>query len=466
MNRYILKLNKKFIANFKVDVAAKIAALIINSRSTVLKTIIKETMKLLRIMSGRVTSYSDIPSLNDHPSSISINNLISNFETDLYKLYQTTDYIHNDTQNLLTFNSIERTGIMNDLMVVQDKVQSAQTRLRKDSSTSIIIYETFKSDLLTTLSNNVAININSGTLTLKPMSTTIGGDMINKIDVARVECAFVNEMNPALNPFPAVNQLTEGSKTYIKNDQQYHNANRFKSSYKRGLRVESDTTILSCQFESIITSAYKGSTEMRIKLEKFIANKKGLPPSFIIIDNLYSLSGKYFTGLKSESINSDPINSSNIKIMIPFKKSDVVYNNLYFEFLANGNNDLPKINMMESWIYNNDGKKIALVNNQTGTTDNSNVGKYKVSLIQPSTISFVEINVYYTRNNFYKISQLYLSEYKKDDSKTVTVQTTDGEAMNAPVNDVKYVYIEKDLSLSDSDARNKAIKALKTTEVK
>lgn len=465
MNNYILKINKRFIGEFKNRVVSKINALIVNSNRSVLKTILEETNTLLRVMSGRVTSFKDIPALNDHPSSEKINDLVKSFEIDLYKLYQTTDYIHNDTQNLLNYNAVERGGIINNLSIVQDKILSAQVKLKKDISGTTIFTETFKTDVLSDLSSNVSINIDAGVLMLKTITTSTN-KVRKAVDHTRVSCGFIDEVNSELKAYPSNNQLSSGSKLYIKSEQEYHNKNRF-NSYSKGLGVEPADSIKSCQFESIITfdKKYNIHPPLREKIESYIADKKGIPSSFIVIDNENSLSGKYISSLVSKDrVRAFGVNYSGIKIMIPFYKRDTIYNAIYLDFLSNGNNDTPIIDVSNSFIYNNNGNRIGLVGDKANSIDNSNIGKFRLNSIDPTTISYAEIVIRYSKPNFYRLSQFYMSEFKYNLSTNITVPTSDGGSIVAPMTDIKYIYVEKDTGVSSNKPKAKAV--LESKEVK
>ena len=112
---YIRRINEKYIKRFRTQVESGISSLVRVSNSTVLKVILDEVNKLFGIMSGKLMSRKEIPKGTDFPDSSVHNELLSDIDTDLEKIYSAQAIIEDDVQNLVNFNSVEREKAIKNL---------------------------------------------------------------------------------------------------------------------------------------------------------------------------------------------------------------------------------------------------------------------------------------------------------------------------------------------------------------
>jgi len=110
-----LKINSKYINDFKNNIRTGVLSLVRTSDSTVLKIIIREVNKLFKIMSGKLTTKKQIPKPSDFPDSKLYNSFIDNINIDLDKIYTAQSIIEDDVQNVTNFNSLEREKAIRNL---------------------------------------------------------------------------------------------------------------------------------------------------------------------------------------------------------------------------------------------------------------------------------------------------------------------------------------------------------------
>lgn len=458
-SNYIRKINEKYISNFNDNVRIGLASILRVSDSSYLKVIMQEVNKLFRIISGRMTSKRQIPKPNEFPDVKKFNILLQNIGIDIDKIYAAQNYVEQDLQNVLNFNSLEREKGIQSLSQTQSLVYSAYIRAGKGITGDIILRETFKNDRLPAGSNGVMINLEKESLLLA--TTSESTDKL-AIDKELINIYFSEQPDITYNLYPNNVSLALGSHWAKKNPAESHfilkdTPRVYREGFIDGPVAENAGSV---QFEAVATFDYTddGSTSIRKKVEDKLSKAFNKHHSTIMVDKVNSMQGKYISSNKDITINP------NVKLALPFKNAGLS-SALLIDLQPNDNEELPSINFNESFIYNISGGRSKFISiPEKKLEEYSKTGRFILTfedgLIVPAR---AEITLSYAQNSWTNISY-YMVLYNYSAAKSFTLEAFDNSGnINATFTKVAYIFVDTESNRNNEETR--AMNVMLSSEV-
>lgn len=449
---YFRQINEKYIRDFKNRVRNGVLELVRSTESTILKVILKEINYLFYIMSGRLTSRLDIPKRDEFPESKKYNKFIQDIDIDIEKTYTARDLVSNDVQNVVNFNSLERSKSVQNLANIQEKVYSVYIKSKKGLNGVSIIKEDFKTQLSNTSSKDVEVNISKEQLTLKVSNNTLVRNNINKL---KVDCYFIEFPDKRFNIYPNNRNLSLGSFWKKSSSDIHFILKNDKSRYKNMMvDEETGTNIGSTQFEAVYTFEEPFGLPINTRIEEEMSKYLNLHSSFIMIDRHNSIHGKYISNYDmNENINDISL-SPQVKLVIPFTGQPPISTSFIADFEPNDSNVIPTIDITESFAFDDNNNKIRFLpipDNKVNNYDKT--GRYQLNFSRPIRPSRIELVLLYGSNPWSELSKYMMSEYIFDKKKTFKLQTNLG-TVETVLTKLAYVFVD-----SESNTQNERIRA-------
>ncbi len=453
---FLYKIFSKYFEQYKVNVVNKIGSLVRTTDEEVLEVCLDELNSILEIISGRKTSYLDIPQRNKFPSTKEFNVLLSNINIDLDKLFTSNKLLIEDVQNVVNYNSTERTAITKLLSETQGSVYSAYISTRKGINGTTIIKENFISEdstnILSVNSKNVAINP-----TLKRLSlTSLSAEPIldnSAVMNEMVDASHFIAQSKTFNLYPNHEDLAKGSYWKVRGSE-HHHTGRYEKRYSERLTVRKTNTshsrrsrasspamymntgrggyrggatainqTASCQFESVIT--LDRNKDLELKIQKQFANVNSIPDSYIFIDRPISINSKYI----ADNYYASP--DAKIKLKIPFQNA-VLSTGCVITLNPNDDYEWPAIIVANSFVrtdvtINDIGGSnkvgVSVISNATlddiGATDR----KFTVVFDRPIIPTMLELEFVYDRNSGWANVSYYMQEWYTEITKVIDIKT-------------------------------------------
>lgn len=379
------KINKDYINTFGLRVVTRYKDRDKRSEVSFFKALLEEINELFRKFGGRLSSKRDIPAANAYPDSTVYNKLLNDIGFDLDKLYNAQKLVESDINNLLNFNSNQRTKIFEDLTTAQQEVYSAYVKSKRDviGGVEVPAGNPFTSaDNLSSDSENVFIDEDRQILTI----ATNGPPTLSKnVDIKNTVIYFAGKL-PERPIYPAGDTLGIGSHWKKQsNDPHFTNSDNPSTleNYKTMMIDDPNNNIGVgfCEFEAVRTRAYglpsiSMRSEMRavnnkvgilfvpvfsstraenssiITLRDYIGQRYGKDPELIYADTVNSLQGQYVVSSPQVSAPSDSV--PKYKLVVPFT-SQILTNEIIVDVAANADGFIPKINWCESKVFSRIG---------------------------------------------------------------------------------------------------------------
>lgn len=350
MKNVFYKINSKYIESFSKRVLTRFRNENIKTNATFLKVLFKELNSFFKYIGGQISSKDNIPKTTDYPDSNQFNKLIFDISDDLQKLYTTQKLIEDDVNNLLNFNSTQRSKTFENLTSIQQQINSIYIKNKKEINGEIILPNDnpfSSSDNKSDESFGIYINQTRKTLTLDYNSS-----VQKTSDLANVLIFFADTI-PDNNVYPNKQNLGIGQhwKLLGPNSKSVHFIDSKNPSevlkYKELMEDNNNNNLAIgwCEFESVKTNINKTTEE---SLKKYIGEKYQSDSQLIYLDVNNSLQGSY--------INQDEpkLNSSQLyKLVIPFKNNSPMTNEITIDFEPNSNGYYPKIIWSRSKVFSN-----------------------------------------------------------------------------------------------------------------
>jgi len=447
---YVRKINEKYIDAFANNVRIGLGSILRVSDSSYLKVIMSEVNKLFRIISGRMTAQRQIPKPNEFPDVKKYNTFLDNIGIDIDKIYAAQNYVEQDLQNVLNFNSLEREKAINTLARVQSNVYSAYVKAGTSIRGNTIIRESFKTDTLPHGSQNVSINMEKDTLMLATLNADV--DKIS-IDKELINVLFSDRPSETYKLFPNNTSLALGSHWQRKYPAESHftakeNPRFYREGFIDGPVAQNAGSV---QFEAVATFDYTedGSGPIRKKIEDKISKAFNKHHSTIMVDTVNSAQGRYVTDLKDIELNPK------VKVIVPFTKA-ALSSALLFDIQPNDSEELPTIIFNESYIYDEFNARSNFIPlSKSKLEEYSKTGRFMLSfergLLVPTR---AEITLEYIHNAWTEINY-YMVLYNYTVYKSLTLEAFDASG-NIEASFIKTAYIFVD---AESDLKNEKIRA-------
>ena len=430
MKNYFYKINGKYIESFSKRVLDRFKKEDIRSNVSFLKSILNELNNLFKYFGGKISSKDNIPKPTDYPDSKQYNKLVSDINDDIQKIFTAQKLVEDDVNNLLNFNSNQRTKTFENLTSTQQKVYAVYIKNKKGINGEVIIpagnpFES--SDNKSPESDNIYIDQSRKTLTLDSKTETK-----KTADLDNVTVYFAGT-KPTTNVYPNNQILGLGSHWKIPKRSNVHffNTSNFSevSEYKKLMaddpgnnlgvgwcEFETVSTKLDKTYEFVLKKSYKltesygqiatvltpeSNTRSEYVIKNYIGTKIFKDPQLIYLDINNSLQGQY-----SDSSYFAPIilygeKPPQYKIVIPFKGDTPITNEIIIDFETDKNYYYPKIDWSSSKVFSN-----------------QNGSDLAYSLIPPVNPNFIPENGIYScsfQGGFIKPSRLELIvEYGAD----------------------------------------------------
>lgn len=475
MRNYFYKLNDKYIKSFLNNVNNRFMAS--NKRTDVilLRSIFREINELFRKIGGRISDKSNIPQKNEYPDSRKFNELVTDISHDLDKLYTAQRLIEDDVQNVLNYNSIQRTEIFEDLLSSQQKILSLFIKNKKHLKGQETITESFQ-DKLSIGEGSSNVRVINGVLTLNAET-----NIVKPIDTNGVRMFFSGKKH-IINLYPNANILALGSHWKIEKMPDVHFLDPKNSSEIKEYRYlmiddpDNNQGVGSCRFQSVKTIlkgniydiAHEGSRIGISSLEKLLPNLRtygkdidleaikeviskttGISKNFLNIDLSNSLQIQY-SDHKDIQIRDD----QKYKLVIPFV-SPPITNEINIKFEPSPKNIYPTIDWNESKVYSNTEGAESIYNLIPGKETTKN-GEYSCRIVNHVVPSRLELIVFYgddVWNNF----GYYMAHYQYNKSKTYALPSNDGNTVNLDLHKVYDVFVDAEPNNEDERKRAKNV---------
>ena len=449
MPKYSVKINQKYIEQFNQNVRLGLSSILRVSDSSYLQVILKEVNKLFRIISGRMTSKRQIPKPEDFPDVKKFNKFLNNIGIDIEKIYSAQNYVEQDLQNVLNFNSLEREKAIHTLSDVQANVYSAYIKSGSAINGTTIIKESFKNDTLPEGSNEVMINLDKEALMLH-----VSNEQVNKasIDKELINVYFSDQPDEKYKLFPNNVSLRLGSHWQKKFPSESHfwlkeNLSTYREGFIDGPEAENAG---SCQFEAVATFDYTedGSDSVRKKVEDKLSQAFNVHSSLIMVDKVNSMQSKYISS--EEDIDINPT----IKLTIPFKDAPLS-SSLMIDLQPNDSEELPSIDFGNSFVYDVQGRRGNFVEmTDEKLEEYSKTGRFLLVFEDGIMIpSRVEITLKYTQNAWTEINY-YMVLYNYSAYKSIQLEAFDDAGnINAIFTKVAHIFVDSESDLSNENSR-------------
>lgn len=450
MASYILKINRRYIQDFRNTVRDGLLNLNVNSHSNYLRVILDEINRLFKIISGRLASRRDIPKQEDFPDSRSHNDLISNISIDLEKIYTAQEFINSDIQNVANFNSLERTKSVKNLSRVQQKVYSVYIKSKAAASSGTEIIENFEDDFLPEGSRNVEID--AKTLRLETKSRRQDR---NNIDTQLVNVFFIDRPNRSLAIYPNNRALSLGS-FWSRGPSDYHfilkdDKGRYMNMMKDGAQEDQLGTT---QFEAVFTSnvSLRDGEDIRQAIESYLSSIFKINSTFIMMDKTNSLHGSYISDKEDIEINPK------FKLVIPFTNPNLT-NSILLNFGTNDSDDIPAIDINESFIFDESNRRRRFVVSTSEELEQAaSLGEYKLIFEDPFVPSRMELVLYYQGTPWPSLSEYVMASYKFDARRTLGIRTDSGSQLSVAFIKLAYIFVDAESDrISESNRANKVM---------
>jgi len=354
MKNYFYKLNQKYIDPFIKNIWQHYKIYDKKTDINLMRSIFREVNELFKKIGGRTSSKKDVPRLGGYPDSDRVNRLITNIDDDLGKLYKAQSLVEDDLKNLMNYNAIQRSMLIDNFLRVQHKVYSAYIKNKKDTDgeESIPSIHPFSSaDSLGQGSENVWIDADRTTLSLTPTP-----NIIKPIDTDNVSVFFTGH-KPEEPIYPNANILNPASYWKIP-DLESHFVDIANPSINRSYRKmmiddpTNPTGVGICEFESVQTLLTTGSL---LAVRFIISQNFNADPSHIYIDTKNSLREeftKFYSRMQPYHLNQLN-NIIVLKMIIPFTLAAVITNEICIDVAANGEAFIPHIDWGLSKVFSN-----------------------------------------------------------------------------------------------------------------
>lgn len=449
---YYRKINEKYIKQFKNRVRDGVNNLVRVTDSMVMKVILKEINRLFSIMSGRLTSRRQIPKKNDFPDSKHYNNLLTNIDIDLDKIYVAQTLIESDVQNVANFNSLEREKGLKNLSRVQRKVYSVYLKSKKNIDGTTIIREDFKDDEIPPDSQGVQVNLNKETLTLEVEDIN---EVRTVIDNNIVDCFFVDSPLDTYNIYPNNRHLTLGSFWKQKRGFDSHwSLKDSKTKYKYMMVDEPGVSnIGSTQFEAVFTFDQDGG--MRVVVEEELGNYFQLHSSFIQVDRANSLHSNFSSIFNIDTAETQETVNPKVRLTIPCNNKTPLSSSFIIDLEPNDGGVLPSIAIDESYVYDVNNRKVKFQAVDINKISNySKTGRYQLNFNEPLIPSRIDIILFYANSSWAELKEYMMAEYIFEKRKTFELLTSTGDSITTTLIKVAYIFVD-----AESDIRNEELRA-------
>ena len=485
MKNYFYKINQKYIDKFSRNVLLRFKNQDIRTDIVFFKSLFRELNNLFSLIGGRVSSKNDIPKATDYPDSDKYNSLITTIGNDIEKLYTSQKIIEDDVNNLLNFNSTQRTKTYENLTSAQQNVYSAYIKNKKGIKGEIIIPSDnpFNSaDNISDEASDIQIDQVRGILTLSHKS-----EISKPVDLKNVNMYF-SAKTPRLPVYPNNITLGLGSHWKIPKKAFHHIDDKDPSASIRykGMLIDdpgSNTGVGWCEFEAVRTSlspiedSYNSRTSYRLtapgkfqalreprvvkhdemEIKNFIGRDSIEDPQSIYLDIPNSLQGKYI-----DSSNTPPIHEGQqYKLVIPFINANPT-NEIKILLESNANNIIPRIVWEDSKVYSNmNGADIAYrLATPSDSKSISEDGEYKCIIqdgyVTPSRLELIleykADSLHWTRIPF------YMSHYVYTASKTYQLEQDSGSKVSLALSKTYNIYV--DTEPNEKSERQRALNVL------
>jgi hypothetical protein len=378
------RLNKDYIKAFQIRISERYKDRDKRSETGFFKVLLEEMNELFKNIGGKVSSKKEIPSSNDYPDSEVYNKLLVNVSRDIDKLFNAQKLIESDINNLMNFNSIQRTKTFENFTSAQQEVYSAYVKANREAIGGTRVPEGnpfTSSDNMSTESEDVIIDEHRSVLTLKYETTTE-----KNIDIKNTTIYFAGKQ-PERPLYPMGSTLAIGSHWKItKNDPHFIDSENIGSveQYKTMMIDDpnSNIGIGYCEFEAVSTKSYgmkrvsskpsnriagffglkpilmpiysrmKSEDSSILSIKEYIGQVYNKDPEFIYADLPNSLQGQYVLG--PARVSSAISDSPKYKLVVPLLTSSIT-NEFIISFMASRNGYIPKINWSESKAFSRDG---------------------------------------------------------------------------------------------------------------
>ena len=429
MKTYFNKINRVYIESFSKRVLTRFRSEDIRTNSSFLKSVLNELNNLFKYIGGKVSSKDDIPKSTEYPDSNKHNKLIQDINDDIQKIFTAQKLIEDDVNNLLNFNSNQRTKTFENLTSTQQIVYSIYIKNKKGINGEVIIpsnnpFES--SDNKSNDSNNIYIDQTRKLLTLDSKT-----NIKKTVDLNNISIFFAGKI-PSNKIYPNNKSLGLGSHWKTSGSASVHfidNKNLTSVSEYKKLMIDdpgSNFGVGWCEFEAVSTELnnqiiYNSQKSYRLTDTLQIVNNITVDSQKISESNIKNAIGLTFlkdshliyldipNSLQGEYINASDITPSitfseetpQYKLVIPFRDDSPITNEIIIDFEPDKNGYYPKIVWNKSKVFSN----------QKGSDISYN-------LISPINTNFIPENGVYScsfQGGFIKPSRLELFlEYGSD----------------------------------------------------
>lgn len=484
MKNYFFKINGKYIESFSKNILSRFRNNEIRSNSSLLKSIFIELNELFKHIGGKVSSKEDIQKPTDYPDSSKFNKLILNIDDDLRKLFTAQKLIEDDVNNLLNFNSMQRTKTFENLTSTQQEVYSIYVKNKK----GIIIpsnnpFES--SDNKDDGSKDVYIDQTRGVLTLDYKSSTE-----KTADIENIDIFFAGKI-PQEPIYPNNKVLGIGHHWKLPGAAEDHfidSKNKSQVLTYKNMMIDYPDNSLGvgwCEFESVVTNIntvidFDSKRSYRLtdnndgtigftsiisanpyssieeKLKNYIGSMYLKDSQLVWLDVNNSLQGKYVNQSVVPIVGIGD-NIAQYKLVIPFHSSTPSTNEIFINFEPDTNGYYPKINWSKSVVYSD----------QNGSDDS-------YGLIMPADNKLISENGEYScmiQGGFIKPSRMelfleygsdelhwypigfYMTHYMYNASQTYSLINNDGENIRLILSKTYDIFVDTEADIESEKTR-------------
>lgn len=488
MKNYFYKINGKYIESFSRNVLSRFKGYDIRTDASFLKAILRELNTLFKSIGGKVSSKDDIPKAGEYPDSNKFNKLILNIGDDIQKLYTSQKLIEDDVNNLMNFNSSQRSKTFENFTSVQQLVYATYIKNKKGISGEVIVpagNPFISSDNLGTDSNGVFIDQTRNVLTLDCVTNTQ-----KPADLSNINVFFAGKI-PLEPLYPSNKALGIGQHWKIPGQPPTHFIDSKSvsevSNYKQ-LLIDDPGNNLGvgwCEYEAVSTTltwrpnfnfkrSYRlvpneygqfsfsqmisvssiNSAEQALK--SYIGIRSQQDPELIYLDVNNSLQGKYINQSMFMNISfSEEL--PQYKLVIPFKSNCPITNEIVLDFEPDANGYYPKIAWSKSKVFSNQSGAdlsygLIIPSDQNRIPENGIYScQFQGGFIKPSRL---ELFLEYGSDDlhWYPIG-FYMSHYMYNASQTYFLESGDNEKISLILGKNYDVYVDTEADEEAEKAR-------------
>lgn len=323
-------------------------------------------------------------------------------------------------------------------------------------SGNIVIREDFDVDIIPEGSEGVQINTESEMLTLKVLEYNLDRSVV---DHEHVNITFDYEPPARYRIFPDSSSLYVGSFWKKEKIDPHFKYKRPKVQYKGLMSDEpKEDGMGACEFEKVFSPAPQ---TIRKDIERELSNHLKMSHYLIMVDRKNALHGKYLWDKISDDFTEVLDNTTTI-LTIPYTNSAPVSTSAIVNFQANDANVVPTVDYANSYVYDNTGRKIALIGISTEKLDKyQKTGKYYFVFGETVKPARLELSLRYSQAGWNLMKRYFMSHWLYEKQKKILVETNMAGFVSILFKRAAHICVDTELDQASERSRVMNIMELK-----